>query len=297
MGIYGYFFKNQIYLLFVFLQTSLDADITKWLNEDIPNWDPHTVIYDQNNDVKASIIAKQDGIISGIQVLSRIFEIGKIEVVPKIKDGDEIHKGLIICELRGNPTIILQLERTALNIFTHMSGIATMTSKMVKTVKKSGSKTIIAGTRKTLPGLRKYQKYAIVCGGGDTHRMTLESMIMLKENHLSQFNSISEAVEHYKKNSSFSLKIEVEVRSLNEALEAATAAVDIIMLDNFELSQIDLTISKIKEINEKVLIEISGGITMDNIKDYLDYPIDIISVGALTHSNIVFDASLLFDNI
>ncbi|MCE7737472.1 MAG: carboxylating nicotinate-nucleotide diphosphorylase [Candidatus Heimdallarchaeota archaeon] len=281
----------------MFLQTLLDDDIKKWLSEDVPNWDPHTMDLDQENEVKATIIAKQDGVISGIQVLERIFELGNIHISTKIEDGKAINNGDVICELRGKSTIILQLERTALNIFTHMSGIATTTSKMVQMVNKSDNKTIIAGTRKTLPGLRKYQKYAITCGGGDTHRMTLESMIMLKENHLSQFNSISEAIQNYKKTSSFSLKIEVEVRSLEEAIEAANEDVDIIMLDNFEISKLNDTISKIKSINNRVLIEISGGVSIENIKDYLDYPIDIISSGALTHSSNVFDASLLFDNV
>lgn len=281
----------------MFLQTSLDEDIKKWLSEDIPNWDPHTTIYDKTNEVTAKIFAKQEGIISGIQVLTRIFELGNIHVSTKIEDGYEIKSGEVICELRGNSAVILQLERTALNIFTHMSGIATTTSKMVEMVNKSDSKTIIAGTRKTLPGLRKYQKYAITCGGGDTHRMTLESMIMLKENHLSQFSSISDAIQFYKNKSSFSLKIEVEVRSLEEAIEAANEGVDIIMLDNFEISKLNDTISKIKSINNGILIEISGGVDIENIKDYLDYPIDIISSGALTHSSNVFDASLLFDNV
>ncbi|MFV2014173.1 MAG: carboxylating nicotinate-nucleotide diphosphorylase [Candidatus Heimdallarchaeota archaeon] len=281
----------------MFLQTSLDVVIRRWLGEDIPSWDPHTMIYNQDSEVNAKIVAKQEGIISGIQVLTRIFELGKVKLSTTIKDCDKIKSGMTICELVGNPTSILQLERTALNIFTHMSGIATMTSRMIKIVKNSGSKIIIAGTRKTLPGLRKYQKYAIVCGGGDTHRMSLESMIMLKENHLSQFNSISEAIKYYKKRSSFSLKMEIEVRSLSEALEAADGGVDIIMLDNFDFSQLDKTISKIKEINKRVLIEISGGISLDNIRDYLSYPIDIISSGALTHSSRVFDASLLFDNL
>lgn len=281
----------------MFLQTSLDDDIKRWLREDIPSWDPHTMVYDQNDEVKAKIIAKQDGVISGIQVLSRIFELGNIHVSAKIEDGKKVNDGEIICELRGNSAVILQLERTALNIFTHMSGIATTTSMMVEMVKNRDSKTIIAATRKTLPGLRKYQKYAIICGGGDTHRMTLESMIMLKENHLSQFNSISEAIQSYKNSSSFSLKIEVEVRSHEEAIEAANEGVDIIMLDNFDISKLDDTISTIKSINDRVLIEISGGVSIDNINDYLAYPIDIISSGALTHSSIVFDASLLFDNV
>jgi nicotinate-nucleotide pyrophosphorylase (carboxylating) len=280
----------------VFLQTSLDEDINKWLKEDIPNWDPHSMGDQRMNEVTAKIIAKQNGAISGTQILARIFELGNINIELMIADGDEIEDGMTICKLKGEASTIVQLERTALNIFTHMSGITTMTSKMVSLVREKSSNTIIAGTRKTLPGLRKYQKYAIMCGGGDTHRMTLESMIMLKENHLAQFGSISEAVQHYKKRSSFSQKIEVEVRSLQEALEAASEGVDIIMLDNFEKSKLDESISKIRKTNKNVLIEISGGITVDNILDYLDYQIDIISSGALTHSNTVFDASLLIDD-
>lgn len=281
----------------MFLQPSIDEDIKKWLNEDIPNWDPHSVGIDQNSEVKASIIAKQDGVISGVSVLERIFELCNVTVSNKLSDGTSIKQGTVICTLTGNSTSILQAERTALNIFTHMSGITTMTAKMIEEIKQNGSNVKIAGTRKTLPGLRKYQKYAIHCGGGDTHRMNLESMIMLKENHIAQFKSITEAVKIYKSRSSFSLKIEVEVRTLNEALEAAEQSIDILMLDNFDLSKLNETIKQIKTINPKVLIEISGGISPNNIFDYLKYPVDIISIGALTHSNDVFDASLLFDNL
>lgn len=281
----------------MFLQPSLDEDIKNWLNEDIPNWDPHSVGIDQEHEVKASIIAKQDGTISGVSVLKRVFELCKVQVTINVNDGSHITRGTNICTLLGKSKSILQAERTALNIFTHMSGITTITSKMVELVRKNGSNIKIAGTRKTLPGLRKYQKYAIYCGGGDTHRINLESMIMLKENHISQFNSITDAILAYKAKSSFSLKIEVEVRTLKEALEAAKQNVDIIMLDNFDLSKLTDTIKQINNINRAVLIEISGRISIDNISDYLQYPVDIISSGALTHSNVVFDASLLFDDL
>jgi nicotinate-nucleotide pyrophosphorylase (carboxylating) len=281
----------------VFLQTSLDKDIKRWLEEDIPNWDAHTLGISQDEDVKASIIAKQMGTISGIQVLKRIFELFNIDVTTDFVDGQHVQNGETLFNLKGQSNSILQAERTALNIFTHMSGITTMTANLVKMAEKNGSNIKIAGTRKTLPGLRKYQKYAIICGGGDPHRMNLESMIMLKENHISQFESVTDAIRSYKSKVSFSLKIEVEVQTIEQALEAAKEGVEIIMLDNFDRSELDQAIRQIREINSKVLIEISGGVSFNNIEDYLNHSVDIISSGALTHSNVVFDASLLFNKL
>ena len=281
----------------MFLQSSLDDDIRRWLLEDVPNWDPHTSSIDKEKVAKAKIVAKQNGVISGVSVLKRVFELCNVTVTNLMEDGAQVKNGDIIFRLDGNSNAILQAERTALNIFTHMSGISTITSQIVGKIRQSGSKTKIAATRKTLPGLRKYQKYAVSCGGGDTHRMNLESMIMLKENHISQFNSIKEAIQVYKANSSFSLKIEIEVRTLDEAVEAAQENVDIILLDNFSLDSLHETVSKIKSISSDILIEISGGITLENIDQYLDYPVDIISSGSLTHSSNVFDASLLFEGL
>ena len=217
----------------------------------------------------------------------------EIIILEIIKDGAKVKKGEVIVKIKGETNKILLLERVMLNILGHLSGIATLTNKYVMRINEVNKKTIIAATRKTTPGLRKYQKYAVKIGGGDTHRLDLSSMAMIKENHIVMYEGIINAINEVKKVMSFSQKLEIEVKNEKEALTAANEGVDIIMLDNFELSEVNQLVKKLKDINPKMLIEISGDINAKTFDKYLDLNVDIISMGELTHSVRNFNLSLI----
>lgn len=281
------------------LEISLDNDIKNWLSEDIPYWDLTTSCLTKserhkNENVTAKIYAKQEGVISGTQVVKRIFELVGVKTIKNVKEGSYVEKGEILFVLNGFSENILRVERVALNIFSHMSGISTATNKFVTEIKNQNLNTIIAATRKTLPGLRKYQKWAITIGGGDTHRLDLSSMVLLKENHLQLFQSITDAVTACRASISFSQKIEVEVTNEKEFEESLKTDVDIIMLDNFKPSEI-IELLKMHKKNTKILLEASGNIESNNFLDYAKAGVDIISMGKLTHSSTNFDMSLLID--
>ncbi|MHA2253050.1 MAG: carboxylating nicotinate-nucleotide diphosphorylase, partial [Candidatus Kariarchaeaceae archaeon] len=214
-----------------------------------------------------------------------------------VRDGDLIKKGDVILQLKGKPSNILQAERLALNILSHMSGISTTTSKLVGIVKSRNSMSKVTATRKTIPGIRKYQKWAVKVGGGDTHRMSLSSMILIKENHIASYGGISNAIESIRKKISFSTKLEIEVRIDEEAIQAASAGVDVIMLDNYKPKQIQNILPRLRDINSKLIVEASGNINIENIVAYADTNVDIISLGEITHSVKAFDMTLIFDNL
>ncbi|MCH8908789.1 MAG: carboxylating nicotinate-nucleotide diphosphorylase [Candidatus Heimdallarchaeota archaeon] len=274
---------------------NLDQDIISWLQEDIPYWDTNSDLILNNKHTTAKIQVKQNGVLSGTVPFIRVFSKLGVKVVSLKSDGDKLRTGEIVFNLEGPIRDILMGERVSLNILSHMSGISTMTANLMNQIKNEGLTSKIAATRKTLPGLRKYQKWAVKVGNGDTHRMSLSDMIMLKENHLSQFSSITEALEVTMRQKSFSQKIEIEVTTNEQALEAARGGVDIIMLDNYNSKEISGIISEIRKINQGILIEVSGNITEANFMDFARKGIDIISMGKLTHSSVALDFSLLVD--
>lgn len=268
-------------------------DAQQWLREDIPFWDNSAEML-QHVQKTAKIRAKQGGVISGVQVAIQVFFLCNVTATARVNDGDVVQRGTVLLELEGNLKNILMAERTALNIFSHMSGISTEVHKLRSIV---GDATLrIAATRKTLPGLRKYQKWAVYVAGGDTHRMSLADMVMLKENHLQGFPSITAALEYAQQSLSFAQKIEIEVKSDKEAIEAVQTGIpQIIMLDNFTPEMIRDLLPKLRSINNSILFEASGNITENNIAEYVSSGVDIVSLGALTHSSKVFDMSLLVD--
>lgn len=237
---------------------------------------------------KAIVIAKSNGILCGLEIFKEVFlTIGKqIMFKTDFKDGDEFKKGDTIIELEGDVRIILKGERTALDFLGHLSGIATKTHSLVK---KTGGKIKVLDTRKTTPGFRELEKYAVKTGGGYNHRMNLEEMSMLKENHLIFFNSVKEAVDRIREKSS-NVKIEVEVKNLKEFKEVLNLNVDRIMLDNFSLEDIK---EAVKINGGKKELEISGGVNENNIEEYSLTGADYVSSGALTHSFKNSDFSLL----
>lgn len=236
----------------------------------------------------ARYIAKASGTLCGIDVALRVFELLGGFTFKKYKnDGDRLEKGDIIAELTGPTKNLLKGERTSLNLLQHMSGIATMTAEAVEQVK--GTAATVTDTRKTLPGLRALQKYAVTCGGGKNHRFNLSDAAMLKDNHIDACGSITKAVSTLRSKIGHTVKIEVETRNLDEVAEALATGCEIIMLDNMDCK----TMKKAVEMTSgKALLEASGNITAETIRKVAETGVDIISIGALTHSVKAFDISL-----
>jgi len=246
---------------------------------------------------KAKIISKDMGIIAGIKVAKSIFKEYGLEIAIFKEDGDKVTLGDPILEIHGSAKNILSLERTVLNLIMRMSGIATITSKMILKLKDTGLNVKIAGTRKTSPALHKFDKMAIAIGGGDTHRFRLDDMVLIKDNHIAVVGSVSKAIEIAKEKCSFTKKIEIEVETAEDAIIASTSGADIIMLDNMAPKDIKKTIAILDKENlrENVLIEVSGGINEDNIVEYAESGVDIISLGFITHSFNSLDISLAIE--
>ena len=239
----------------------------------------------ENKIFYAKLITKDDGILAGIEIIS------------SKKDGDEISKGDILLEIEGNARKILLLERTALNLLMRMSGVASVTNRIVSKVHDVNPNIRVAGTRKTAPALQKYDKLAISIGGGDPHRSALDDMILIKDNHIAVVGSVKKALELAKENNSFSKKIEIEVESTEDAIIACENGADIVMFDNMSPEEAKNTLNALeeKDLRKDVLIEISGGITEDNILDYAPLDVDIISLGSITHQASSLNFSLDMD--
>ena len=244
--------------------------------------------------IKAQIIVREEGILSGVDMASSIFKEFSIKPTIKKFDGEDVVADDVVMEIEGDARTILSVERTVLNILMIMSGISTITSKLVKDVKKVNENVIIAGTRKTTPGLQFLEKEAIKVGGGDTHRFRLDDCVLIKDNHIAIVGSIKTAVEVAKEYVSFTKKIEIEVESTKDALEAVITGADIVMLDNMNPTEVVNVLNSLenKNLRDKILIEVSGGITPDNIIDYAETGVDVISTGYITHSARSLDMSL-----
>lgn len=244
--------------------------------------------------INAHIITRQGGILAGSNLASAVFDEFSIQTTRKKSDGDMIFENDIVMEMSGDARTILAVERTILNIMMRMSGIASITSKLVEEIQQVNEKILLAGTRKTTPGLQFVEKSAIKAGGGDTHRYRLDDCVLIKDNHIALVGNVKTAIEMARKHVSFTKKIEVEVESTKEALNAAMAGSDIIMLDNMNPGEVKNILSALenKDLRENVLIEVSGGINPDNILEYAKTGVDIISTGYITHSARSLDMSL-----
>ncbi|MCI6774613.1 carboxylating nicotinate-nucleotide diphosphorylase [Methanobrevibacter boviskoreani] len=248
----------------------------------------------KDQEIYAIIVSKDVGVAAGMDIVEEMFLEEGIKTVKLVEDGNLIEKGDILFKLKGNARKILLLERTALNITMRMSGVATATNDICRKVHDVNPNLRIAGTRKTSPGFSIFDKEAITIGGGDSHRYGLDDMVLIKDNHIAAVGSVEEALKRALDNVSFSKKIEIEVETIGDAINVAGLGADIIMLDNFYPDKAQECIEKLEELDlrDNVLIEISGGITSDNIMDYAKLNIDIISLGALTHSTRSLDYSL-----
>ncbi len=267
----------------------IDDIIQRGLNEDMPFGDITTSsIIPEDSTCTASLYVKEDGIICGLPVFERVFTlIGDVKCNLFKKDGDKVSKGEKIGEVKGNTQKVLMGERIGLNLLQRMSGIATTTYQYAKEIEHTKAK--VVDTRKITPLYRHIDKYSVLCGGGANHRYSLSDSILIKDNHIDAAGSISNAVTLAKKNASFTTKVEVETETKEEVLEAINSKADIIMLDNMSPAMAKEMVSLI---DGRAIVECSGNVTIENIKDYAETGTDYISVGALTHSFKVLDISL-----
>ncbi len=273
----------------------LEEKFRKLVEEDVGQGDITTLLtVPSGTIVEARVLAKEPGVIAGIEEASVFLESFGLQVNSLIADSSKVKAKTAILKIVGDARTLLSIERTLLNLLSRMSGIATSTHRLVERVRKAGYATRVACTRKVAPGLSYFDKRAVMIGGGDTHRLHLDDMILVKDNHLAVIGGLGAAVKRVREAVSFSKKVEVEVSTTEEALEAAKADVDIVMLDNFTPDHAKKTVELLKKegLRKKVLLESSGGITEKNILAFAAVGVDIISMGEMTASAKALDMSL-----
>ena len=252
-------------------------------------------VVEEGKEISAYIVSKDEGILSGINIVRDLFEEYGVNVGFWLVEGSKISKGDVLISLKGDARTILLLERTALNLMMRMSGVASAANRYAELVKDYPVR--VAGTRKTSPAIGKFDKHALQVGGADTHRFSLDDMVLIKDNHIAACGTPLEALIKAKENTSFSKKIEIEVETLQDAVECVKNGADIVMLDNMSPEEAGEVIGELEKlsIRQNSLIEVSGGITDETIVDYAKLGVDIISIGALTHSSRSLNFSLKFD--
>ncbi len=272
------------------MDISPKRELLRFLAEDIGKEDISSKLLPRKK-INAKIISRQNGVIAGVKFAQDIFVLKGNKVTIIKKDASKIKAGQIILEIAGPVYSILSCERTALNLLSRMSGIATQTSNLVEKIRKINPRTKLYATRKTAPGLRFFDKEAVNIGGGEKHRMSLDKLVMLKDNHLAVSGSISRLVSKARKKYKI---IEVEVENQEDALLAAVSGATIIMLDNFSTKEISKTIKNLKKakLRKRVKLEASGGINSKNIQSYAKSGVDMISVGEITNSVSGIDLTL-----
>lgn len=271
------------------LEESLQDTIRLALAEDIGRGDvTSTAIVPPDGRASAHLIAKQDGIVAGLDVAAAVFREHDpgIQFTARVQEGQRVSPGTLLAEVEGPARAILTAERTALNFLGRMSGIATLTRRFVDAI--AGTNARILDTRKTAPGLRSFDKLAVARGGGANHRLGLYDMVLIKDNHVDFAGSLSEAVRRAR-GSGTALEIEVEARSLEDVREALNAGVARLLLDNMS---VEMLAQAVRLVHGRARLEASGGVTLENVRAIAETGVDDISIGALTHSVQVFDASL-----
>jgi nicotinate-nucleotide pyrophosphorylase (carboxylating) len=282
----------------------VDALLEQALLEDKAVSDATTnVTIDANLRASASIIAKQELVVAGLGAVPRFLEIfarldprpaahTRFDVIshPEIFDGVRVHKGQVIAVIRHNARVLLSCERVILNLMQHLSGIATLTRQYVDAIQ--GTKARVLDTRKTVPGLRALEKYAVLCGGGTNHRLDLSSGILIKNNHISLGGGLRTALTNALEKRKPGNRVQIEVRSQKELEEALECGAEAILLDNMSPAQVQTSVERIRKEDRWIPIEASGGIVLDNIRAYAEAGADFISVGALTHSAKAADISM-----
>ena len=258
--------------------------IDRWRREDIGH---HDVTNDVPGETTGQLVAKQQGVAAGIEAAAAVFEYLGVSVTSSVGDGDPVSAGDIVLETDGQARETLRAERVAVNLAGHASGVATKTRRAVDRARTVDPDVRIAGTRKTTPGLRGIEKRAVVAGGGDSHRLDLSHMVMIKDNHIAEMG-LETAVETFRERVSFATKIEVEAESVGQAQRAIEAGADIVLLDNFSPAELQDAVEGLTDARaqaaQDVLLEASGGITVETVDNYAATGVDIISMGSLTHS-------------
>ena len=275
----------------VTMKIRADELIRMALAEDVTSEDVSTnCILKDHAFGRAELICKQDGVVAGLPVFARVFDLlseGAVRTELLAKDGERVHKGQLLARVAGDMRAILTGERTALNYLQRMSGIATYTAKMAKLLEGTGLR--LVDTRKTTPNMRLFEKYAVRMGGGGNHRWNLSDAVLLKDNHIGAAGGVKQAVAAAKAYAPFTMKIEVEAETLGMVREAVEAGADIVMLDNMSDEQMKEAVALV---GGRALVEISGNVTAENVARLKDIGADVVSCGALTHSAPILDVSL-----
>ena len=274
------------------IQAKMDAAIRAALEEDMPFGDVSTTaVMPEPRPGRVQLIAKQDGVITGLGVFARVFALidPAVTVDALVSDGDEVKSGQHLATVQGDVRVLLEGERVALNYLQRMSGVATYTHRIVAALAAAGASTRLVCTRKTTPGLRLFEREAVRMGGGHLHRYGLSDAVMLKDNHIDAAGGIKPAVAAARATAPFTAKVEVECESLDMVREAVEAGADIIMLDNMDHAAMAEAIDLI---DGRATTEASGNVTAENVTAYADLGVDIVSCGALTHSAGILDLSL-----
>jgi len=258
-------------------------EIESFLEEDVGHEDYEEIV--PYTDCKAEITVKEEGVLAGLDEVKQIFDYLSVQYSSEFEDGDRIKSDDTILTVRGAGAKILKAERLVLNFLGRMSGVATLTNMFVNEARKVDSRIKVAGTRKTTPGFRKYEKKAIALGGGDPHRFGLYEAVIIKDNYI-KLMGLENAIKKAREKTSFTRKIEVEVESITDALRAAELKVDIVMLDNMKAAEVKECVRLLNErgIRDEVILEASGGINRENIKEFASTGVDVVSSGMITHS-------------
>jgi nicotinate-nucleotide pyrophosphorylase (carboxylating) len=270
----------------------LDPILRRALDEDIGTGDVTTLAtVEPGTQASAELVAKDDFILAGINVARRTFKLLEEGTAFEelVSDGQKVNRGDVLAWIKGDAAVLLQGERVALNLLQRMSGIATLTAAFVREV--AGTKALIVDTRKTTPGLRVLEKYAVRTGGGGNHRMALYDGVLIKENHVAAAGGITAAVSRARQCVPHTQKIEVEVRNQEEVTEALAAGADILLLDNMSLDELS---AAVELVGDRAITEASGGVNLETVREIAETGVRLISVGALTHSYRAVDISMLF---
>ena len=263
-----------------------DAQIERWLREDVGH---HDVTNQVPGETTGRLVAKESGVAAGLEAAAAVFDYLDVPVTDRLEDGAAIESGDELLRVGGSARDVLRGERVAVNLAGHASGIATRTREAVDRARTASEDVAIAATRKTTPGLRGLEKRAVVAGGGDTHRLDLSHMVMVKDNHIEEMG-LEAAIDHFRERTSFATKIDVEVETVADAPRAAAAGADIVLLDNMTPAETRAAVGELADY-EGVLAEASGGITLTDVSEYAATGVDVISMGSLTHSAPSLDLS------
>ncbi|AGB33229.1 nicotinate-nucleotide pyrophosphorylase [Natrinema pellirubrum DSM 15624] len=263
-----------------------DVQVERWLREDVGH---HDVTNQVPGETTGRLVAKESGVAAGLEAATAVFDYLDVTVTDRLEDGTEIEPGDELLRVEGAAREVLRGERVAVNLAGHASGIATRTREAVTAARTESDDVAIAATRKTTPGLRGVEKRAVVAGGGDTHRLDLSHMVMVKDNHIEEMG-LEGAIAHFDERTSFATKIDVEVERVEDAPRAATAGADIVLLDNMTPDRTRDAVAELADY-DGVLAEASGGIAVADVPDYAATGVDVISMGSLTHSAPSLDLS------